>query len=102
MKEQDRVRAKNLFHHFDRVLQIPEKLVGPDSLRCYPCEDQSIKRDKNYLKSFTKVVSEVSEQIVAQNLAKCQLGAEIKENYSDLYERLMVELITKAKNEQHI
>ncbi len=35
VKENDRVKAKTLFQNFDKVLQIPEKLFGPESMRNY-------------------------------------------------------------------
>jgi leucine-rich repeat-containing protein 49 len=58
VKESDRAKAKNLFQNFDKVLQIPEKSFGPDSMRNYPSEEPSAKKDKNYLKSFNKLVNE--------------------------------------------
>jgi leucine-rich repeat-containing protein 49 len=58
VKEADRNKAKNLFQNFDKVLQIPEKSFGPDSMRTYPSEDPTAKKDKNYLKSFNKFVNE--------------------------------------------
>lgn len=39
VKEADRVKAKHMFQNFDKVLQIPEKFFGPESLRNYPSED---------------------------------------------------------------
>jgi leucine-rich repeat-containing protein 49 len=60
VKESDRVKAKNLFQNFDKVLQIPEKAFAPDSIRNYPSEEENAKKDKNYLKSFNKILNEAA------------------------------------------
>ena len=64
IKEVDRTKAKNLFQHFDKVLQIPEKYFGPENMRNYPSEETNAKKDKNYLKSFNKIVNEGADAIV--------------------------------------
>jgi len=60
VKESDRAKAKVLFQNFDKVLQIPEKSFSVETMRNYPSEDISAKKDKNYLKSFQKIVNEGS------------------------------------------
>ncbi len=67
VKEVDRQRAKTLFHHFDRILQLPEKFYNVENVREYPFEcahDAEIKKDKHYMKLFTKLVNENSDRFV--------------------------------------
>jgi len=68
VKEADRARAKQMFHNFDRILQIPEKHHNPDTIRSYSCESaiKDIKRDKHYMKVYTKAANEVSEKAARQ------------------------------------
>ncbi len=64
VKEQDKTKAKLLFHHFDRILQLPEKFYNVENVREYPFEktyDFEIKKDKVYMKHFTRFVNENSE-----------------------------------------
>lgn len=58
VKEIDRAKAKTLFQNFDKVLQIPEKTFGPENMRNYPSEEANAKRDKNYLKAYSKILVE--------------------------------------------
>lgn len=67
VKEIDRQRAKQLFHHFDRILQLPEKFYNIDNVRVYPFEQKQeveIKKDKHYMKVFTKTVNENADKFV--------------------------------------
>ena len=70
MKEADRLKAKNLFQNFDKVLQIPEKMFSIESMKNYPSEEPTSKKDKNYLKSFNKITGEGADLIVEQSSAK--------------------------------
>lgn len=66
-------------------------------MRNYPSEEPAAKKDKNYLKSFNKIVNEGSEQIVEQCSVKCEVSAEFKTECSNLYDDLMFELIARAR-----
>jgi hypothetical protein len=35
-------------------------MFGPDAMRIYPSEDVNAKKDKNYMKSFNKILGEAS------------------------------------------
>lgn len=64
----DKQRAKTLFHHFDKILQLPDKFYNIDNVRQYPFEvnsDVEIKKDKHYMKLFTKTVNENADKFVS-------------------------------------
>jgi leucine-rich repeat-containing protein 49 len=42
IKEQDKVKAKNVFSNFDRILQIPDKFYSFDMARSYPSSLSSL------------------------------------------------------------
>jgi hypothetical protein len=63
------------------VLQIPEKAFGPETMRNYPSEEPAAKKDKNYLKSFNKIVNEGAEKIVEQTGARCEAACDLKINF---------------------
>lgn len=102
VKEADRARAKTLFQNFDKVLQIPEKSFGPESMRNYASEEPAAKKDKNYLKAFGKLVGEGAEQVVEQVGARCEAAAELRGSLEGLFEGMLGELIGRARAQQEL
>lgn len=102
IKEADRNRAKSLFQHFDKVLQIPEKCFGPENMRNYPSEEATAKKDKNYLKSFNRIVNEGAEQVVSRCAARCEARADRKGEMEELFDGLLLEMISRARAKSDI
>ncbi len=50
-------------------------------MRNYPSEEPAAKKDKNYLKSFNKIVNEGAEKIVEQTGARCEAACDLKTNF---------------------
>jgi hypothetical protein len=67
-------------------------------VRNYPSEEPTAKKDKNYLKAFNKIVNEGAEKIVEQTAAKCEAASDLKTSFEGLFDKLMTELIDKARN----
>jgi len=71
-------------------------------MRNYPSEDPNAKKDKNYLKSFNKIINESSDQIVSQAGAKCEAASELKNSIEGLFDNMLIDLINKARAKQQI
>jgi len=98
IKEGDRQRAKQLFHHFDRVLQIPEKFYNPENLKVYPSEDPETKKDRTYLKTFNKVLNEAAESIIGEVAGKVTAQVTLRSDLDKVFEQAVLQLIAKVEH----
>lgn len=62
IREIDKTKAKTMFQNFDKILQIPEKFYNPDYLRSLGNSAQPIKKDKMYIKTFSKAINETVDK----------------------------------------
>ncbi|EAR96345.2 hypothetical protein TTHERM_00189140 (macronuclear) [Tetrahymena thermophila SB210] len=68
IRDVDKLKAKQIFNNFDKILQLPDKYYNISQIREY-ANDQQTKKDKQYVKVFTKTVSSQAEEFVSNILS---------------------------------
>jgi len=66
-------------------------------MKVYPSEEPNAKSDKNYLKSFNRIVNESAEQIAEQSGARCEIAVDLKNSFEGVFDSMLLGLINKIK-----